>query len=399
MKLLNVRSPYVIEVNEVTSDGSKLEVFIWNAGSTEPPATWQQSTLYTVGNTLSYGDNYYQVTFGGTTSTTPPTHTTGTVANGTAQLLFTGSATSTNTKIYTLSKSNPSLTQKSTQYNISNLVKDYIDNVWAASNTLSVENTSNWAWVRVKRYNLVGAAYTLLDNTLYTSVNGFTQFKDGLNKTTTVTSLPALLANANINYLIKDNTTNFLNVFVPSGTYNWQNNTLIITDAITVSDYTMLKIPIKEGANLFFDNTFTLAFTVNATRIDEAKYTPVVCRFENRSGGWDFITFFKAKTNSISSTRTEYKVLPSALNYDYKKGQKKTFNIIGQESVKLNTGWVDENYSSLIEDLILSETIFLDDLPVTIKTTASELKATLNNKMINYEVEFDYAFSLINDQI
>jgi len=41
----------------------------------------------------------------------------------------------------------------------------------------------------------------------------------------------------------------------------------------------------------------------------------------------------------------------------------------------------------------------LDDKPVNVKTQSSELKTTLKDKMINYEIEFEYAFNLINDVV
>ncbi len=49
-------------------------------------ANWTASTLVTLGDILYYNGRYYEVTVGGTTSTTGPTHTSGAVANGTATL-------------------------------------------------------------------------------------------------------------------------------------------------------------------------------------------------------------------------------------------------------------------------------------------------------------------------
>jgi hypothetical protein len=46
------------------------------------------STVYTAGQLLKYGNNYYGVTVGGTSSASYPSHTSGTVVNGTVSLLF-----------------------------------------------------------------------------------------------------------------------------------------------------------------------------------------------------------------------------------------------------------------------------------------------------------------------
>lgn len=63
-----------------------------------PPVTatgvWTASTGLTLNKIISYtdagGTRFYKATTGGTTALTAPTHTTGTVANGTAQLQFVG---------------------------------------------------------------------------------------------------------------------------------------------------------------------------------------------------------------------------------------------------------------------------------------------------------------------
>lgn len=51
---------------------------------------WQASTAFVLGDILTSGDNFYEVTVAGTTSTVAPTHTTGAVTDGTAELTYTG---------------------------------------------------------------------------------------------------------------------------------------------------------------------------------------------------------------------------------------------------------------------------------------------------------------------
>jgi hypothetical protein len=75
------------------------------------------------------------------------------------------------------------------------------------------------------------------------------------------------------------------------------------------------------------------------------------------------------------------------------------FNVNGSQSIKLSSGFVPENYSDLIQDLLLSETVLLDGLPVKVKTQSTTLKTSLIDRNINYEIEFDYAFNLINNVI
>ena len=150
-----------------------------------------------------------------------------------------------------------------------------------------------------------------------------------------------------------------------------------------------------------FNASFAVLYEKNVyvNALEECKYTPVECSYINRYGGWEFLTFFKAKSSSITVKGTDYKLTQSSINYNTAIGQFKTFNTNGKQTVKLNTGFVDENYSELITDLLLSETVLLDAKPVIVKSQSNDLKTTLKDKNINYEIEFQYAFNLINDVV
>jgi hypothetical protein len=374
MKVVKVRSPFIVEVPSQGSThvGSKIVLTIWNVGESEPTAG--QS-------------GYYQLT-----------------------------------------KSIPSTTQRATSYNVSNYVKEFIDNVKPNNynlTTTGAENVNEYCIFHVLTYWYNGTTYTNLTGEYYYGVNGFTNYTDGYqNPSETKLNL---LANTNIkNYYYKssyaDLKMEYLNLLfdklsTDSFTLKYEriDGTVYSTTQNILSGVTgidNLKIPITP---VIFDNNFVNGCKVTITitpasgsptvyvfysyPIEECKYTPVRCSFINRYGGWKDIIFFKAQTNTISSKGTDYKLMPSAINYNTSKGQVKSFNINGTQTIKLNTGFVDENYSELITDLLLSETVLLDAKPVMVKTQGSELKTSLKDKMINYEIEFEYAYNLINDVV
>ena len=368
MKVVKVRSPFMVQVNESTQIGSKIELFIWNSGDTEP---------------------------------TVPT--------------------------YTLSKPIPSTNQRLTSYNVSNFVKEYIDNIAPTyPNTILQEDVNNWAFFRVKRYWNNAGVYTLLDNIVYVGVNGYSDYIDGLQvpQETRVN----FLFNENIknNYQIKStypNTdTQYLNVFFDFT--NVADQLDIVYSRIDGTAYSftfsynnlfgvlLFKIPItiaKSNSNFIngckVDITFTpqtgSVFTDNfyTYPIEECKYTPVLCDFVNSYGGWQTLTLFKAQTNSLQVKKETYKLSPEAVNYNPLIGQSKSFNFSGAKSIKINTGFVEENYKDLLTELLLSETILLDRKPVKLKTDNLELKTILKDKLINYELDFEYAYNVINDVV
>ena len=369
MKVVKVRSPFIIEVSEAGAIGSKIELYIYPASGPYPAS---------------------------------PT--------------------------YTLSKLNPSAAQLSTSYNVSNYVKEYIDNIKPnnVNNPMAAtESFNEWVLFKVKRYKLVGSTYTLLTDVDYIGVNGFTNYSDG-NQNPSNTKI-FLLANPNINnYYYKDSYAdlkmeylNFLYDKLSTDvlTIKWERIdgtaytfTQNIAPGAAVSDN--LKLPVT---TVIFDGNFVNGCKVTITLtplsgspivnifytypIEECKYTPVRCSFINSYGGWKDIIFFKAQTNAVSVKGSEYNLLPDAIDYNIYKGQSKVFNINGTQTVKLNTGWVDENYNELITDLLLSETVLLDNKPVKVKTQSHTYKTQLKDKMINFEIDFEYAFDLINDVV
>ena len=371
MKVVKVRSPFIIEVNETGAIGSKIDILIWQyGGSSASPI-----------------------------------------------------------KTYTLSKSNPSTTQLSTVYNVSNYVKEYIENIKATYTNYigGIEQNNEWVLFQIKRYKLIGTTYTLLDTIDYVGVNGFANYIDGnQNPNDTVINL---LGNNSINNYYYSQTTypndkiQYFNLLIdkPTATttiidFKYERIDGVIYSvsmpafASGLTGVINATVPIsivKVDSNFINGCKVTITYTpVSGSPIvqsfytypiDECKYIPVLCDFINRYGGWQTITFFKAQTNSINTKSTDYKLTQDTINYNPSIGQYKTYNLNGKQTVKLNTGWVDENYSELITDLLLSETVLLDDKPVTVKTQGSDLKTYLKNNNINYELEFEYAYNLIND--
>ena len=356
--IIYARSPYFIEINEASQLGSRVELFIWNNPNSEPA-----------------------------------------------------------TPTYTFTKSIASATNRKNVYNIAPYIKEYIEAITPSDSTNSM-----MANVKVKRYKEASlGTYTLLDTTTYYSTNGYTDYSGGYNQAgSTSTILP--LANTNLEYYYEEGIVEakypYINV--------WANNASPATLTVSYKDLRgrneVIVTIARDGAKLYkiplrttsikYDNGNTCSIiwkptgeyidsttTIRVIPVCETKYTPVQCQFINRYGGWQFLTFFKAQMSNIVNQGTTYNLLPDAVDYNTSRAQTKSFNINGTKSIRLNTGFVPENYNELIQDLLLSETILLDGVPVEVKTTSSDVKTSLKDKNINFEIEFSYGFNLINNVV
>jgi len=136
------------------------------------------------------------------------------------------------------------------------------------------------------------------------------------------------------------------------------------------------------------------------TPVCEAKYTPVTIDFINKYGAWQREFFFKASKNTLAIESSDYNVMQSSVSsYDVLQGQKKSFNTNGKETISVNSGYVTEDFSSNIKQLLMSERILVDNKPAICKTKSLELMKNINNHMINYSLEFEFAYNTINNVI
>jgi hypothetical protein len=134
--------------------------------------------------------------------------------------------------------------------------------------------------------------------------------------------------------------------------------------------------------------------------ICESKYTPVIIDFINQYGAWQREFFFKASKNTLAIESNDYNVMQSSVSsFDIYQGQKKSFNTNARETISVNSGYVYEDFSSNIKQLIMSERILVNDKPAICKTKSLEVFKNINNHMINYSLEFEFAYNTINNVI
>ena len=131
----------------------------------------------------------------------------------------------------------------------------------------------------------------------------------------------------------------------------------------------------------------------------ELRYTPFDCWFVNKYGQLYSFTFFKEKETSLKVKSDSYE---SSIGQP-KSGvhQLETYNKTGNTSFKANSGFISEENNEIIKQLFLSEKVWILEgflfNPVNVSSSSVSYKSRQKDRLLNYEVNFDYAYNEIND--
>tara|TARA_A100001201_G_scaffold43683_1_gene44543 strand:+ start:2491 stop:4266 length:1776 start_codon:yes stop_codon:yes gene_type:complete len=164
-------------------------------------------------------------------------------------------------------------------------------------------------------------------------------------------------------------------------------------------------VTITDGLNKSLSQVITLE------EIACSKFTPFRVIFYNRFGALQDIIFSKKSVKQLQTKFDKFKrstinFNESTFSYDRYKAQKQRIDIQGEESITLNTDFLDEDISNPIQELLMSQQIWIDEniannqtsvSPVIIKTSDVEFKTSVNNKVVNYTIEFEFANDKIQD--
>jgi hypothetical protein len=354
--MILARSPYIISVDEVGAVGSKINIYLWN-GTGSAPSTPQ----------------------------------------------------------YTLSKDIPASNITLMTYDVSPYIREYFDLTTFQNIYNSITNTTNTHWcnVKIERFKRVGTTYTLLTTLTTTAVDGYGYYNDEYNPDS-----GNVLLREDTYYYLYDSTANLATDTLKragqitiDGSINWYvrytNLNSGLVQQLTFVD-TRIKSVYRVYPTWYADGNLVEVF--NASNVlqwsgtfmpkEECKYTPVVIDYINKFGGWSRDFFFKASYDTFEVENSEYNLMQSDLvDYDILQGQRKVFNANGKEKIRVNTGWVNENWKESLKEIMLSERVLLDNKPVKINTKQTDLNKHINMNLINYTLEFEYAYDTINSVV
>jgi len=146
---------------------------------------------------------------------------------------------------------------------------------------------------------------------------------------------------------------------------------------------------------------------VKIISVCEPKYTPYKVTFLNKFGALQDMYFFKKSVESITTTQDSYKRSTmdlSTLSYGISNHQNTILSKNGKERITMNTGYISEEYNEVIRQLLLSEQVWMTKLtdeelvlPLNVVSNSLTYKTSVNDKLVDYTLDFEYAYDKINN--
>lgn len=264
-------------------------------------------------------------------------------------------------------------TGTSARLDISELVRDYISPSFTG--TLNVNTVGRQAGsIAVTFYDAINATGTSVATAsdTFTAYDGYNYFSQGNNFT-----LPSgnLLSGTTIYTPV--NTSGSFYVMGGDGSLAIETYGVNVTGAVGATGITVKRQPCD-------------------------RYTPIKCVFINKFGVHQEFYFFAKKIDSFSTTGEKYtsNIVSNDGTYDVRRHQYVDFNKNGNVSYNLSTGYVGQEVNSYVQELLLSEQVWLilsgSVVPVRIKTSNVQYKTTLNDKLVSYTMEFEQSNDVIS---
>ena len=274
------------------------------------------------------------------------------------------SLTVNSTLVYTITK------QTGTNFlaDISELVRDYIEPTYDGTLDTDSPDVATVSYsVQFYDANLLAVGSAKTGSSPYKAYDAYSYFSEGNNFTF---NNKVLLSESTI--WLPENT---------AGTFYKITSDTLSTVSVGTSATTVEGIAIK--------------------RHECSKYTPIKVVFVNKFGVPQELYFFGKTIEASTSSKESYKsnIINSSGVINSQKHQIRSFDTQGKTRYTLNTGLVGEEYNEFVRELMLSEQVWMhiDNTIRPVTATSSELtfRTSLNDKMVQYTVEFEQANDLI----
>lgn len=170
----------------------------------------------------------------------------------------------------------------------------------------------------------------------------------------------------------------------------------------TLNSYELIQnlwVDVSEATTDTYIEVIYNSVTITLNITEECRYDPVNIAFINKEGGLQFLDFFKARTDRLTTTVETYEGRIGQPNVGVH--QFVDYNKNGRTNFRVNSGFVQEELNETFRQLFLSERVWQFDsgiyTPLNVRGKTLEYKTRAKDRMINYEVEFEFSFNEINN--
>ena len=288
-------------------------------------------------------------------------------------------------------------------FEVSELCRDYLNITYDGSPVK--EDTQIEVDLEGAFYNTpapAGTPISLFSETDNIAFDAYGYFNEGTNP-----SPPFYLSSGGA-FLIapKLGTTTEWEIFVPEG----------VGGFVPKIQYVPLPTPQRlVSYTEYFANTTQIQVAVGEVctinRLPCSKYEPQRITFVNKYGQFQDLWFALKKVLTTSTTKEEYQGINlissgSATTYDVSVPTKVVYNKESKERITLSSGYYPEGYNAVFEQLLESEQIWIQTvdqagttqyLPLNVMTSSFVKKTKLNDRLIDYTIEFAEAYDKINN--
>jgi len=279
-------------------------------------------------------------------------------------------------------------------FEIAELVRDYLNVTFNGTYTAQTADIS-FDYKYWSLPNGGGGGYDSTETT-HKGFDGYGTFMEGINPT--VSSYEWLIEKD----VIKDGYYFYAPLGV-SGVVPVSTNSVLSYTGFDTSNPQTISLATPTG------NVLVNIIRVNCSRYGEGNKIT----FVNKYGALQDLWFFLKSVKTTTSTKETYNANTITISggnatYSVNNPTKTVFNKSANQKIILSSGYYPEGANPFFEDLMLSKQIWLTQpdpydpsteqvVPVIINTSSFTYKTSLNDKLIEYTMEFDMAFDYINN--
>ena len=308
---------------------------------------------------------------------------------------------------YEIENKNPLGRSGDSKVNISNYINDFLTVGLESDSTTNVIDSNSAVWVKTQVIDYIsGVAQEPRLVSTDLAIKGYGYGIEGENTTIPSNNILAYGSSVNVSYNsnftlpIKVSETVSVDITVISYPNNEINKSFTIPS--TTNSNELIKNVFVKCSECTQDTSIQIDYDGVIYELilkEELRYNPIDIWYLNKYGQLYSLTFFKDKTESLKVESEQYESsVGQPINGIH---QFEKFNTTGKSEFKVKSGFLKQTNNEIFKQLFLSNKLWQFNgttfIPLNLKSSNIEYKTRQRDRLISYEIDFEYAFSEKNN--